>query len=159
LLKLIAIGVWVILVTAGATFASVYLGKSSGNDSATKVDLGTEEIVSDLTSIPVIHGGDVEGYVILQLSFEADKAILEKEKVEPLPYLKDAAFRVIFTSSDIDFRHLKSGDLDRLTDMISKEANHRFGTDLVRQVLFQQINYVRKEDIRTNWIGNGNASN
>jgi len=68
-----------------------------------------------------------------------------------MPYIKDSAFRVIFTSADVDFRHLKPGDLDRLTDTIGREANRRLGMELVRQVLFQQLNYVKKEDIRTNW--------
>ena len=158
MLKLAAIGVWVILVTAGATFASVYFGQSGSGDKISGSDLGVEEVTSELTSIPVIRGGDVQGYVILQLSFAADKAVLEQKKIEPLPYLKDAAFRVIFTSDDIDFRHLKAGDLDRLTDKIMQVANHRLGSPLVRQVLFQQMNYVRKEDIRTNWIGTGNAA-
>ena len=153
MLKLVAIGVWVILVTAGATFASVHFGHSASGDTVSGNDLGVEEVTSELTSIPVIRGGDVQGYVILQLSFAADKAVLE-----PLPYLKDAAFRVIFTSDDIDFRHLKPGDLDRLTDTIMQVANRRLGSPLVRQVLFQQMNYVRKEDIRTNWIGTGNAA-
>lgn len=157
MLKLVAIGVWVILVTAGATFASVYLGRNASGEAAARSDLGVEELVSELTSIPVIRGGDVQGYVILQLSFSADKALLELKKIEPLPYLKDAAFRIIFTSIDIDFRHLKPGDLDRLTDMIMQEANHRLGSPMVRQVLLQQMNYVRKEDIRTNWIGAGNG--
>ena len=157
MLKLVAIGVWVILVTAGATFASVYLGRSATGETSTE-DLGVEEVTSELTSIPVIRGGEVQGYVILQLSFAADKAILDQKKVEPLPYLKDAAFRIIFTSDDIDFRHLKAGDLDHLTDMITQEANRRMGSPLVRQVLLQQMNFVRKEDIRTNWIGTGNAA-
>jgi flagellar basal body-associated protein FliL len=158
MLKLVAIGIWVIVVTAGATFASVYLGKPSTASSAPD-DMGVEEMTSELTSIPVLRGGDVAGYVILQLSFAADRALLGQKKLEPMPYIKDAAFRVIFTTTDVDFRRLKTGDLDRLTDMISKEANRKLGFELVRHVLFQQLNFVKKEDIRTNWINTEGASN
>lgn len=150
MLKLVAVGVWVILVTAGATFASGYFGKAP-SPSAPQEDLGVEQMTSELTSVPVMRGGEVAGYVILQLSFSADRALLAQKKVEPMPYIKDSAFRVIFTSADVDFRHLKPGDLDRLTDTIGREANRRLGMELVRQVLFQQLNYVKKEDIRTNW--------
>ena len=159
MLKLVLIGVWTILVTAGATFASVYLEKPGTGENKQAEDLGVEELTSEMTSIPVIRGGEIVGYVILQLSFAADRVILAQKKLDPMPFLKDAAFRVIFTSSDTDFRRLRPGDLDRLTDAIASEANRRIGGALVRQVLLQQINYVKREDIRTNWISGGNASN
>ena len=155
MLKLVAVGIWVILVTAGATFASVYLGSSKSADPNEKRDAGVEELTSEMTSIPVMRDGDIIGYLILQLSFAADKAILDQKKLDPMPFMKDAAFRVIFASTDVDFRHLKKDDLDRLTTSVAREANSRIGAELVRNVLLQQFNFVRKEDIRTNWIGGG----
>ena len=152
MLKLVAVGIWVVAVTAGGTLASIYLGRPDAVSVDEKEDLGVEELTSELSSIPIIRGGDVVGYVILQLSFAADRVLLDQMKVDPMPYIKDAAFRIVFTSTDVDFRHLKTGDLDRLTDSIGQHANQRLGSNLVRQVLFQQFNFVRKEDIRTNWI-------
>lgn len=159
MLKLVVVGIWVICVTAGATFASVYLGKTGANEGTGSEDLGMEEMTSEMTSIPVIRGGDVAGYVVFQISFAADKALLDQKKVEPMPFMKDAAFRVIFTSTDIDFRRLRPGDLDKLTNAIADEANRRLGIRLVRQVLLQQLNYVKREDIRTNWISGGQGAN
>lgn len=157
MLKLVLIGVWVILVTAGATFGSVILGLGGPTTEGQREDVGVETVTSELTSVPIIRGGDVLGYVILQLSFAADKAALESQKVDPMPYIKDSTFRVIFTSTDMDFRRLKTGDLDMLTDRIAKEANRRLGDAVIRHVLFQQLNFVRKEDIRTNWINGENG--
>jgi len=159
LLKLIAVGVWVILITAGATFASVYLGKPGLGGGAPAEDIGVEQLTSELTSVPIIRGGDVIGYVILQLSFAADRAVLEQRKLDPMPYIKDSAFRVIFTSDNIDFRHLKPDELDQLTDAIAEHANRRLGAELVRHVLLLQLNFVKKDDIRTNWIGGEDAGN
>lgn len=157
MLKLVLVGVWVILVTAGATFGSVALGFGGRTNDDPREDIGVETVTSELTSVPIIRGGDVAGYVILQLSFGADKAALEAQKVDPMPYIKDSTFRVIFTSTDMDFRRLKAGDLDMLTDRIVKEANRKLGDSVIRHVLFQQLNYVRKEDIRTNWINGENG--
>lgn len=142
-----------IVVTAGATFASIYLGRIGTGEETQGEDLGVEQLTSELTSIPILRGGDVEGYVVLQLSFAADKALLEQKKLDAMPYIKDAAFRTIFTSSEIDFRRLKPDDLDGLATRIAAQANQRLGVELVRQVLFQQLNFVKKDDIRTNWIG------
>lgn len=159
MLKLVAIGVWVILVTAGATYGSVYLANSHATQSSSdEPDLGMEELKSEMTSVPVMRNGDIVGYVILQLSFAADRRLLTERKLDPLPFMMDAAFRVIFASTDMDFRRLRSKDLDELTTSIAKAANARIGSELVRHVLLQQLNFVRKEDIRTNWIGNGNAT-
>lgn len=158
MLKLVILGIWVIVVTAGATFGSVHLrALSSGEDSEKQEDLGVEELKADMTSIPMIRGGDIIGYLIIQLSYQADRRALSEMKLEPLPYINDAAFRSIFASTDVDFRRLRGSDLDKLTSAIMKEANTRIGADLVRQVLIQQLNFVPKEDIRTNWIGNDNA--
>jgi hypothetical protein len=158
MLKIVLLGVWVITATAASTYASVYLRPVHGaiEDAATD-DLGVEQLKAEMTSIPMIRGGDVVGYVILQLSFGVDRRIFSEVKLEPGPYLNDAAFRVIFANSNIDFRRLRGGDLDRLTTAIAAEANGRIGAGLVRHVLIQQLNFVRKEDIRTNWIGNGAA--
>jgi hypothetical protein len=159
MLKLVGIGVWVILVTAGATYGSVYLANShTTQSSSAEPDLGMEELKSEMTSVPVMRSGDIVGYVILQLSFAADRRVLAERKLDPLPFMMDAAFRVIFASTDMDFRRLRSKDLDELTTAIAKEANARIGSELVRHVLLQQLNFVKKEDIRTNWIGNGNAT-
>jgi hypothetical protein len=159
MLKLVAIGVWVILVTAGATYGSVYLASNSANGTASaEPDLGVEELKSEMTSVPIMRDGDVSGYLILQLSFAVDRGLLAEQKLDPLPFLVDAAFRVVFSRTEVDFRRLKSKDLEEITAAIAAESNARIGADLVRHVLLQQVNYVRKEDIRTNWIGNGDGS-
>jgi hypothetical protein len=159
LLKLVAIGVWIIAVTAGATFGSVYIAQSgSSAEAKEEPDLGVEELKSEMTSFPIMRNGDVTGYLILQLSFSADRKLLSERKLDPLPYLMDAAFRVIFARTDVDFHRLRSKDLEEVTAMIATEANSRLGGQLVRHVLVQQVNFVKKEDIRTNWIKDGNGS-
>lgn len=156
MLKFVLLGVWVIVATAASTYASVYLKPDpEAAERAAAEDRGVEEIKAEMTSIPMIRGGDVVGYVIIQLSYAADRRVLAEKKLEPGPYLNDAAFRVIFASTDIDFRRLRGSDLDRLTEAVAAEANKRIGGALVRHVLIQQLNFVRKEDIRTNWIGKG----
>ena len=153
MLKLVLLGVWVIIVTAASTFGSVYMRPSGEiGENSSPEDEGVEEIRTEMTSVPMIRGGDVVGYIIVQLSFETDRRVLAEKKLEPGPYLNDAVFRVLFSSTDIDFQRLRAKDLDHLTLAIATEANKRIGAELVRHVLIQQLNFVRKEDIRTNWI-------
>lgn len=160
MLKIALIGLWVIAVTAGAAFSAAYLGVGGAavHGDETHEDQGVEQLRSEMTSIPMMRGGEIVGYVIIQLSFAADRALLAAKMVEPEPYISDAAFRVIYSGTDIDYRRLRPGDLDRLTTQIGEEANRRLGFALVRHVLIQQLNFVRREDIRTNWIDGGNAN-
>jgi len=37
-------------------------------------------------------------------------------------------------------------------EAVKAEANKRLGGGMVHQVLIQQLNFVRKDDIRTNWV-------
>lgn len=156
MLKIVLLGVWLIVVTAGAVAGSGYIAalKKSDGEANAPVDMGVEEVKADMTSVPMIRGGEIVGYLIIQLSFAVDKAVKEETKIDALPFVNDAAFRVIFGSSDLDFRRLTRADLDQITGQISDEANRRIGKKLVRQTLVQQLNFVRREDIRTNWIGN-----
>lgn len=156
MLKIALLGVWLIAVTAGAVIGSDYLAAMSKpeGEASEPVDMGVEEAKADMTSVPMVRGGEIVGYLIIQLSFAVDKAVKEETKIEPLPFVNDAAFRVIFGSSGLDFRHLTRADIDQITGEITDEVNKRIGKKLVRQTLVQQLNFVRREDIRTNWIGN-----
>ncbi len=160
MLKLIFIGVWVILITAGATYGSVYLANSNAHvESTDEPDMGVEELKSEMTSIPIMRNGDITGYLILQFSFAADRGLLSSQKFDPMPFLMDAVFRVIFTKANVDFQRLRSKDLEEITAAVALEANSRMGFELVRHVLLQQVNFVRREDIRTNWIKNSDNQN
>ena len=154
MLKLALAGVWVAAMTGGAAYvtATVDFGGDSVAAGAVEEDAGAEDISTEMTSVPLVRGGVIVGYVIIQLSFQADRLLLEKLKIEPKPYLVDAAFRTIYGAREVDFTRLRPGDMDLLTDGITRAANDRIGGKLVRQVLIQQLNYVRKEDIRTHWI-------
>ncbi|MBI2720138.1 MAG: hypothetical protein HY245_05060 [Rhizobiales bacterium] len=153
MLKLAAIGLWAATVTAGAAYLSAgYLAGANAGKTAKPASLGLEQITSDMTSVPMIRGGAILGYVIIQVNFEADKALLEEMKVDAKPYLVDAAFRAVYSNEETDFTRVKGDDLDRLTRRIAELANGNLGAEVVKQVLIQQLNYVRKEDIRTHWI-------
>ena len=153
MLKLVLIGLWVALVTAGSAYFSAGLMATSpaptGDD---KPKAGYEEMVSDMTSVPVVRGDGIIGYIIIQLTFEADKAKLADLKIDPKPYLADATFRGVYDASDTDFTRLRASDIEKLLAAIKDNANARIGADVIRAALVKELNYVRKEDIRTHWI-------
>ena len=141
MLKFVMIGVWIAIVTASASYLSAtMMVPSAGTGDAAQEELGVEQITTEMTSVPMVRGGTIIGYVIIQLSFEADRAMLGKLKVDPKPYLVDAAFRAVYSNPQSDFTRLKASDIDDLTHTILTTANARIGGNLVRQVLIQQLN-------------------
>lgn len=153
MLKLAAAGVWVAVVTAGSAYLSAgFMTPRAELSAAERSRAGLEQMVSDMTSVPVVRGNDIAGYIILQVTFEADKAKLSEFKIEPQPYLADAIFRSVYDAADADFTRLKAADIDKLLAAIAGNANAKMGGDIVAHVLVKELNYVRKEDIRTHWI-------
>ena len=85
MLKLVFLGVWVILVTAAAAYASArFQNTPAASDEAAAESHGTEDIKTEMTSVPMIRGGEIIGYVIIQLSFQADRVKLEELKMEQI---------------------------------------------------------------------------
>lgn len=152
-MKLVLTGIWVALVTAAAAYFSAgFMAQTPGDAAANKDTPELEQVQTEMTSVPMLRGGEVLGYVILQLNYAVDKAKLEELHVEPAPYLTDAAFRAVFQSPEADFTRLRSSDIDALTAAIKMEANKRLGGEVVHEVLLQQLNFVRRDDVRTHWI-------
>ena len=153
MLKIVLVGLWVALVTAGSAYLSAgFMTPSPVTAGEQKPKAGLEEMVSDMTSVPVVRGDGIAGYIIVQLIFEADKAKLAGLRIDPKPYLADATFRSVYDASDTDFARMKVADIDKLLAAIAVNANTRMGAEVVRSVLIKELNYVRKEDIRTHWI-------
>lgn len=152
MLKLVFIGIWVALVTAGAAYFSAGFMAQPAATAAAEDVVELEQVETEMTSVPMLRGGVVLGYVIIQLNYAVDKAKLEAMHVEPGPFLTDAAFRAVFQSPEADFARLRASDIDALTEAIKVEANKRLGGEIVHQVLLQQLNFVRRDDIRTHWI-------
>lgn len=152
MLKLVIIGIWVAAVTAAAAYFSAGLMRVPAKPQSAGEPAVLEQLSTEMTSVPMIRDGAVLGYVIIQLDFAVDKEAKEKSRIDPKPYLIDAAFRAVYQNPQADFARLRASDIDKLTEAVKAEANKRLPGGMVQQVLIQQLNFVRKGDIRTNWV-------
>ena len=162
MIKLILVGVWVCVVTLASSYASVMWqgGASGGRDAQSghggghggkgghKSDSGLEHVRPKMISIPVIADGAVQGYVVTQLVFAVDSKDLSRLSVSPEPLLVDEAFKTIYAGESVDFRHFRKQDLPRLSKKIMNGVNQRVHSQLVKDVLIQELNYVPKEEAR-----------
>ncbi len=68
--------------------------------------------------------------------------------MDPQPFVLDEAFRHIYTDGKIEFDHMSKYNLDQITGEISEAVNKRLGTDLIKDVLVDELNYVDKQSLK-----------
>ena len=151
MIKTIAIGVWACLVALGSTYAAAMW--SSG----TKVEIPVVQGDKALTgleyrkpapiTIPMISDGRLRGYVVAKVVFTANAADLHAFPVDPQPFVLDEAFRRIYTDGKVEFDQMSKYNLDDITSAIKKNVNARLGSDLIQDVLIDELNYVDKDSL------------
>jgi hypothetical protein len=152
-IKTLLIGLWVCIVALGSSYFFIQMNNSSSAHAPYEEEVEVVEFIkTDMVSVPVIRGGKVQGYLVAQLSFAVNKAETAKLPFEPAPYLVDVAYRALYENSIIDFSQLQPQDLTLLARKISEGANAKLGGAVVKDVLMNEINYVPRDEVRTNWV-------
>ena len=153
MIKTLLIGLWVCIVALGSSYFFVQMNNSSAAHVPSEAEVEVIEFIkTDMVSVPVIREGKVQGYLVAQLSFAVNKTATKKLAFEPTPYLVDVAYRALYENSAIDFAQLQPQDLTLLAKKIAEGANAKLGGDVVKDVLMNEINYVPRDEVRTNWV-------
>ncbi|MBE7200504.1 MAG: hypothetical protein INR70_22255, partial [Parafilimonas terrae] len=100
-------------------------------------------------NIPIIAEGSVQGYVIATIIFTAESHLIKGLGVTPAPFVLDESFRQIYGDGDLDFRNLKKYDITKRLDDIKRRVNERLGSEVVKDVMVENFNFVTKKDIRS----------
>ena len=153
MIKTLLIGLWVCIVALGSSYFFVQMNNSSAAHVPSEAEVEVIEFIkTDMVSVPVIRAGKVQGYLVAQLSFAVNKTATKKLAFEPTPYLVDVAYRALYENSAIDFSQLQPQDLTLLAKKIAEGANAKLGGEVVKDVLMNEINYVPRDEVRTNWV-------
>ncbi|KAB2943255.1 MAG: hypothetical protein K8F92_12135 [Hyphomicrobium sp.] len=149
MIRLIATGLWVCLVTALSSYAAtLWQTQTPPEAEVDKLFGGLQSIQTDIISVPVAADGAVQGYVLAQFTFTIKSDDLRRMSVKPDVFLMDAAFRAIYGGDAATLRGSKKQDLQALTASIKSRINERFGEELVEDVLIAKFNFVPKNEVR-----------
>ena len=148
-LKTIGLGVWAIVVAliAGYMAATWNTGATVEAVRAESKPSGLEYRHPDAITVPMISGGELRGYVVAKVVFTADASALRDSPIDPQPFVIDEAFRHIYTEGKVEFDHLAKYNLDKITGDIKDAVNKRLGTDLIKDVLIEELNYVDRAQL------------
>lgn len=152
MVKVVLIGLWVCVVTLGASYGAVMWQADSPVDpKADEFFGGLDYVKTEPISVPLLADGEIKGYIIARFVFTMDGATLRKLSVPPSIFIIDEAYRAIYASGQkIDFKNLDKYDVDQLIVQIRTNVNERFKSDLVKEVLVEQLNYLSRDEVRNN---------
>lgn len=147
--KLVASGIWVVIVALIAVYFSVQMALAPKVDEAAAARKAAEETVrGELTSLPVIEGGAVKGYFLTRLSYVVDKVKLAAIHIPIDVMITDELYTTLVGDHLIDLAHRDNFDVAAFRTLVKDAINKRLGQEVVFDVLIEQIDYLSKDDLR-----------
>ncbi len=142
MIKIILVGFWACLITLTAGYAMSHL-REAGPKSPIAADASPRELKKTKEiNVPKIRDGAVKGYIVAQLSYVVDSAAVKKNPLPPDAFIVDETFRYIYDDATIDFDHLDTFDLNKMTKALIKNVNARLNADIVVDMGIQEFTFL-----------------
>ncbi len=149
MIKLLAIGVWVVAVALGSSYVMASVTSNEPEKSAPPSYFeGLDYRKTDNITVPMIAKDAIQGYILARFVYTIDGKTVATMQVPPDPFILDEAFRQLYSTKGFDFETPSRFDLTKLVDSIRDSVNARYGQDVVHDVLVDQFDYIAKKDIR-----------
>ncbi|MGO8798179.1 MAG: hypothetical protein ACLQE9_18645 [Roseiarcus sp.] len=147
--KLVLIGFWACLMTLASSYAVTYWkGTQAKAAIAEQSSKNVEYKKTKEFTVPKIANGEIQGYIVAQLSYAVDVEVEKTISAPAEPFLVDEAIRYIYDDDSVDFNNLKKYDLQKLTKTLVQAVNKRLNGNLVKDVLIQEFNYMSKMEVK-----------
>ena len=151
MIKMLVTGVWICAVALASVYVSVQMtNKKETVEAEPAMFGGLETIRGEVTSIPVISSGAVQGYFLTRLSYTVDPLKVAKLSIPVEELITDALYTALVGETVIDFPDMESFDLEAFKAHVRTTLNERVGEELFQDVIVEQIDFLSKEDIRSN---------
>lgn len=151
MLKLIISGVWICALSLGSVYFSMQMASSTPKTTEQNPYFGgLDYLKSDVISIPVISDGIVHGYFLTRLVFTVDTKELSAMSIPPKDLITDELYTFLVGNRVIDFPKMDNFDVAAFRKGLKAALNKRIGKDVFHDVMVEQIDYLTKQDIRSN---------
>lgn len=141
-MKLILVGIWAVCVTLGTGYAvAAWKMGADTNEPEPRLE-GLQYTSLPTLSVPVLHEGTVEGYVVVRMVYTADSSVLRTLAAEPDPFISDEVFRALYARAETSFGRLVRLDLGEFAEEVRQRVNERMGDEVVQDLLVDGLNYI-----------------
>ena len=142
MIRIIMIGFWACLTTLAAGYATTHFRAMAAHPAVVESTAPKELKKTKEFNVPKIRDGAVRGYIVAQLSYVVDNAAAAKAPLPPDAFLVDEAFRYVYDDPSIDFDHLETFDLTKMTKALVTKVNARLGADVVTDIGIQEFTFL-----------------
>lgn len=151
MIKLLATGIWICGVALAAVYFSVQIANTKQSAEPDPAMFGGLETVrGEIVSIPVINGGAVRGYFLTRLSYTIDRSKADLMTIPVPDLVTDALYTTLVGEQLIDFPNMEKFDLEGFKVLVRDALNERLGDKVFYDVIVEQIDFLSREDIRSN---------
>lgn len=149
MVKLLIAGIWALAIALSSLYGVVVMN-SEANPVASEDKFfgGLDYVKSEIISVPILDGGKIDGYVVAQFVFTIEEKVSKRLSIPPAMLIIDEAFSTLFSKKYINFRDIKPFALDEMKEHIRANVNKRFGSDLIHEVLVEQLNFIPMDQVR-----------
>lgn len=153
MIKFIAAAIWICMATVGAVFYSFQSAGEAGADKPPKPLLGGLDYVNtNVISVPLLRNSAIEGYLLTKLVYTVEPEQLKKLSVPAEALITDQVYSYLYMNPQIDFTNKAEFDINAFKEAIRTSINARVGEKLVHEILVDQIDFLRKDEIRDSSI-------
>lgn len=147
MIKLIATGVWVLILTLGGVFAAAKFGQPPAEDHKADAPPPPQYVQGDLLTLPVVNGGKVSGYFLVRSTLLVDSVMMKQINVPMPAYITDEFYGLLIGDKVLDVKDAGKFDVAAFKTKIKDGINARMEKPLVQDVLIQQMDFISKEII------------
>lgn len=147
MIRLILTGLWVFSVTLGSVYFGAYWRSHAKSTADEEHDSKLAVRALKVLTVPIIENGALRGYISVTFSIVAPAVDPHGDGLDPESFIRDEAFRMIYSDRNIDYTNAGKKDLAELTRRIVEKVNARIGKIVVREILISNFNFVAREDV------------
>lgn len=153
MIKIWLMGFWICAVTAGSTYgAIVWKTQQKANEDVPEARM--ERIETKTLTVPVIAGGNIDGYVVARFAYAVDRNKTKQDTAGIELVLSDESFRTIYAGDAMKFKKPRRNDVTEMTNLLKERTNARLGPDAISDVLVRELSFIPKDQVR----GGGNKA-
>lgn len=152
MIKLALTAVWICAVTLGAVYFAIQTSSTDEAEAAVPPPFfgGLDYVRGEVISVPVIRDGAVQGYFLARLVFTAEPEKLAKLSIQPQTLITDELYTHLMGNPNIDFTTMETFDLTQFREGVRDALNARVGEKIFHEIIIEQVDYLTKEEIRSN---------
>lgn len=146
MIKLLATGAWILVLTLGGVYAAAKFGQPA-SDHAQDAPPPPQYVQSETMTLPVVIDGAVSGYILIRSTLVVDEAVMKDVKVPMGAYVTDQLYTILVGDQLLDLKEKAKFDVVGFKQKIREGLNAHLEKPLVKDVLIEQMDFISKEAI------------